>query len=130
MNQKIDAIIEELKNLTLVEAADLVKEIEKTFGVDTSVVSAPVMANIVAAPVTEKEVVEEKSTFDVLLTEVPSDKKIAILKVVRNVTGLGLKESKEIVDNAPKMLKEGDSKEESEAIKKEMEAAGAKVTIK
>ncbi len=130
MNQKINTIIEELKGLTLLEAADLVKEIEKTFGVDTSIASAPILANVAAAPAAEKETAEEKTTFDVILTEVPNDKKIAVLKVVRNITGLGLKESKEIVDNAPKTLKEGVSKEESESIKKEMEAAGAKVSIK
>ena len=76
------------------------------------------------------EAVEEKVAFDVVLTEVPADKKIAILKIVRNLTGLGLKESKEIVDNVPKLLKEGITKDESESIKKEMEAAGAKVTVK
>lgn len=130
MSQKINTIIEELKNLTLLEAADLVKEIEKTFGVDTSALTSPVMAAMPIAATTEKEIVEEKTTFDVILTEVPADKKIAVLKVVRNLTGLGLKESKEIVDNVPKTLKEGVSKEESESIKKEMEAAGAKVIIK
>jgi large subunit ribosomal protein L7/L12 len=130
MNQKISTIIEELKTLTLLEAADLVKEIEKTFGVDTSAMAAPVITNVQPVASSEKEVVEEKTTFDVILTEVPSDKKIAILKAVRNTTGLGLKESKDIVDSAPKALKEGVSKEESESIKKEMEAAGAKVLIK
>ena len=73
---------------------------------------------------------EEKTAFDVILDSVPADKKIAILKIVRNVTGLGLKESKDIVDNVPKLLKEGASKEEGETIKKDVEAAGGKVTIK
>lgn len=130
MNEKLTTIIEQLKTLTLIEAAELVKEIEKTFGVDTSVSSAPavVMAGgLSASPV---EAVEEKVAFDILLTEVPADKKIAILKIVRNVTGLGLKESKDIVDNVPKVLKEGVTKDESETIKKELEAAGAKVSIK
>jgi large subunit ribosomal protein L7/L12 len=130
MNPKLTSIVEQLKTLSLLEAAELVKEIETTFGVDTSVSSAN-MANIavpsVAAPV---EAVEEKLAFEVLLTEVPADKKIAILKVVRNVTGLGLKESKDIVDNVPKLLKEGVTKEESETIKKEIEASGGKVSIK
>lgn len=130
MNQKINTIVEELKSLTLLEASDLVKEIEKTFGVDTSALSAPVITNAPVMASVEKEVVEEKTTFDVVLTEVPADKKIAILKAVRTITGFGLKESKEIVDGAPKTLKEGVSKEESESIKKEMEAAGAKVSIK
>ena len=129
MNEKLDSILDQLKSLTLLEAAELVKAIEETFGVDTSVtlstgVSA---APIAAAPA---EAVEEKTAFEILLTEVPADKKIAILKIVRNVTGLGLKESKEIVDNVPKVLKEGVTKDEGESIKKELEAAGAKVTIK
>ncbi len=76
MNQKINTIIEELKGLTLLEAADLVKEIEKTFGVDTSIASAPILANVAAAPAAEKETAEEKTTFDVILTEVPNDKKL------------------------------------------------------
>ena len=81
-----------------------------------------------AAPVAEAA--EEKTSFDIVLDAVPADKKIAILKIVRNVTGLGLKESKDIVDNVPKTLKEGSTKEEVETIKKELEAAGAKVVIK
>ena len=131
MNEKITKIVDELKTLTLLEAADLVKEIEKTFGVDTSVTVAPIVGNI-GTPnnSTVTETVEEKTTFDVILTDVPADKKIAILKIIRNVTGLGLKESKDIVDNVPKLVKEGISKEESESIKKELENAGSKVTIK
>jgi large subunit ribosomal protein L7/L12 len=130
MSEKLNIIIEQLKSLTLLEASELVSEIEKVFGVDTSVSvnSGAVMA---AMPVqAAAEVVEEKSQFDVTLTDVPADKKIAILKIVRNVTGLGLKESKDIVDNVPKVLKEAASKEESETIKKEIEAAGGKVTLK
>ena len=129
MSEKLTAIIEQLKTLTLLEAAELVKSIETTFGVDTSVASAPVAFSGTAVPA-PVEAVEEKVAFDITLTEVPADKKIAILKIVRNVTGLGLKESKEIVDNVPKILKEGITKVEIEAIKKELEAAGAKVTIK
>jgi large subunit ribosomal protein L7/L12 len=129
MSEKLNTIIEQLKTLTLLEAAELVKQIESTFGVDTSVSAAPVavMATSNAAPI---EAAEEKVSFDITITDVPADKKIAILKIVRNVTGLGLKESKDIVDNVPKVLKEGATKEESENIKKELEAAGAKVTIK
>jgi len=129
MNEKLDNIIEQLKTLTLIEAAELVKEIEITFGVDTSIQMATGSLGALPA-VAAVEAVEEKVAFDVVLTEVPTDKKIAILKIVRNLTGLGLKESKEIVDNVPKVLKEGITKDESETIKKEMEAAGAKVTIK
>ncbi len=130
MSQKLDKIIEELKTLTLLEAAELVKTIEEVFGVDTSVSVGSVGAAIIQAAPVAAEVVEEKTAFDILLSEVPADKKIAILKIVRNVTGLGLKESKDIVDNVPKLLKEGATKEESETIKKDIEAAGGKVTIK
>ena len=130
MSTKINNLIEELKTLTLLEAAELVSEIEKVFGVDTSVSVASV-GPIVSAPVAvAAEVVEEKTQFDVVLDSVPADKKIAILKIVRNVTGLGLKESKDIVDNVPKVLKESISKEESETIKKEIEAAGGKILLK
>jgi len=131
MSEKLTAIIDQLKSLTLLEAAELVTEIEKVFGVDTSIsvtAGAPAVGVIAAAaPV---EAAEEKTAFDIILSDVPADKKIAILKIVRNVTGLGLKESKDIVDNVPKVLKEGASKEESEKVQKEVEAAGGKVTIK
>jgi large subunit ribosomal protein L7/L12 len=131
MNEKLTTIIDQLKSLTLVEAAELVKEIEKTFGVDTSISMAPAGYSIPVgtSSAAEVEVVEEKTSFDILLTEVPAEKKIAILKIVRNVTGLGLKESKDIVDNVPKLVKEGAGKDEADNIKKELEAAGAKVTI-
>jgi large subunit ribosomal protein L7/L12 len=125
MSEKLNRIIDELKSLTLLEAADLVKEIETVFGVDTSVSQAPIFSGISTGPASGSA-----AAFDILLTDVPADKKIAILKIVRNVTGLGLKESKDIVDNVPKLLKEGATKEESEKIQKELEAAGGKVTIK
>lgn len=130
MNEKLSLIIEQLKSLSLLEASALVKEIESVFGVDTSISVAAVGVlpnNPTNAPA---EVVEEKTSFEVILTEVPADKKIAILKIVRNLTGLGLKESKDIVDNVPKVLKEGVTKEESEGIKKEIEASGGKIIIK
>jgi large subunit ribosomal protein L7/L12 len=132
MSEKLTNIIEQLKSLTLLEAADLVKEIEKTFGIDTSVAvsSGPVIMAGPAAGAPAAEAAEEKTSFDITLTDVPADKKIGILKVVRALTGLGLKESKDIVDNVPKLLKEGVSKEESEKMKKELEEAGGKVTIK
>ena len=129
MSEKLTAIIEQLKSLTLLEASELVTEIEKVFGVDTSVSVASV-AMAPAAAAAPAEAAEEKTAFDITLTEVTADKKIAVLKIVRNVTGLGLKESKDIVDNVPKLLKEGATKDESESIKKEIEAAGGKVTIK
>ena len=130
MSEKLDSIIEQLKTLTLLEAAELVTEIETVFGVDTSV---SVGAVAVAAPVAGGDAgggADEQTEFDVVVSEVAGDKKIAVLKVVRNITGLGLKESKEIVDNTPKVLKEGASKEECETIKKDIEAAGGKIELK
>jgi len=128
MSEKLNTIIEQLKSLTLLEASELVKEIENVFGVDTSMsVNVAAAAPVAAAPA---EAVEEKTTFDIILELVPPEKKIAILKIVRNVTGLGLKESKDIVDNVPKLLKEGISKEEGETIRKDVEALGGKITIK
>lgn len=129
MSEKLTTIIEQLKTLTLLEASELVTEIENVFGVDTSI---SIAAAGVAAPATSGDTVdtEEKTEFDIVLSEVASDKKIAVLKVVRNITGLGLKESKEIVDNTPKVLKEGTTKEDAENIKKEIEAAGGKVEFK
>ena len=127
MSEKLTNIIEQLKTLTLLEASELVTEIENVFGVDTSVsvaaAAAPGGGDAGAAA-------SEKDEFDVTLTSVPADKKIAILKIVRNLTGLGLKEAKEVVDNVPKVLKEAATKEESENIKKELEASGAGVDIK
>lgn len=131
MNQELKTkIIDELKILTLLETAELVKEIERVFGVDTSVSTIAMPGNS-SAMVSESpaEVIEEKTSFDVILTEVPAEKKISILKAIRNLTGLGLKESKDIVDNVPKIVKEGVTKEESDNIKKELETAGAKVSI-
>eukprot|EP01040_Poterioochromonas_malhamensis_P010564 gene10564-11501_t len=131
MVTKISAIIESLKSLTLLEATELVKEIEKIFDVSASTqVSVSTPINLETAPSTVSQASEEKTSFDVVLIDVPADKKIAILKVVRTVTGLGLKESKDIVDNIPKTVKEGATKDESQTIKKDLEAAGAKVEIK
>ncbi len=131
MVTKISAIIESLKSLTLLEATELVKEIEKFFDVSASMqVSVSTPINLETAPSTVSQVSEEKTSFDVVLIDVPADKKIAILKVVRTVTGLGLKESKDIVDNIPKIVKEGATKDESQTIKKDLEAAGARVEIK
>ncbi|MCG9885231.1 MAG: 50S ribosomal protein L7/L12 [Cyanobacteria bacterium] len=128
MSEKVAALIEGLKGLTLLEAAELVTAIEDTFGVSAA---APVGGMMMAAPVAAAaEEVEEKTEFDVILEEVPADKKIAVLKVVRGLTGLGLKEAKELVESAPKAVKEGASKDDAEAAKKELEEAGAKVAIK
>ena len=122
----VDEILEKLKSLTLLEAADLVKQIEDTFGVSAAASAGVVMAGPAAAA----EEVEEKTDFDVVLEEVPKDKKIAILKVVRTITGLGLKEAKEMVEDTPKTIKEGVPKDDAEATKKQLEEAGAKVAVK
>ena len=128
MSEKIDQIVEDLKTLTLLEASELVTKIEETFGVDAS---ASVGAGMVmaAAPAAAEEV-EEKTEFDVILTEVPADKKIAILKIVRGITGLGLKEAKELVESAPKSIQEGAAKDAAEEAKKQIEDAGGKVELK
>jgi len=128
MSEKINQIVEDLKTLTLLEASELVAKIEETFGVDASASfgGGVVMA---AAPAAVEEV-EEKTEFDVILKEVPADKKIAILKVVRSLTGLGLKEAKELVESAPKAVQEGVAKDAAESAKKDIEAVGGKVEIK
>ena len=136
MSVKTDEILEQLKSLSLLEASELVTQIEEAFGVDASASSgggmmmmAPgMMAGGGGAAAAEPE--EEKTEFDVVLEDVPADKKIAILKVVRGLTGLGLKEAKEMVEAAPKAIKEGVTKDDAEAAKKELEEAGAKVTVK
>jgi large subunit ribosomal protein L7/L12 len=129
MSAATDQILEQLKTLSLLEAAELVKQIEEAFGVSAA---APVGGFAMAAPgaAAAAEPVEEKTEFDVILEEVPADKKIAILKVVRTITGLGLKEAKDLVESTPKPVKEGTGKDDAEAIKKQLEEAGAKVTVK
>lgn len=128
MSEKIDQIIEELKNLTLLEASHLVKQIEETFNVVASVGGGMMMMG--ALPGAGESVVEEKTDFDLILENVPADKKIAILKIVRSVTGLGLKEAKDFVESAPKTIKSSLPKAEAEDIKKQLENAGAKVILK
>ncbi|MFZ5947002.1 MAG: 50S ribosomal protein L7/L12 [Stygiobacter sp.] len=125
MSEKVQEIVEKIKALTLVEAAELKKALEDEFGVTAA---APMMmaaapGAAVAAPV------EEKTEFDVILQSAGATK-INVIKVVRAHTGLGLKEAKDLVDGAPKPVKEGISKDEAEKIKKELEEAGATVTIK
>jgi large subunit ribosomal protein L7/L12 len=129
MSAATDNILEQLKTLTLLEAAELVKQIEEAFGVSAA---APVGGMMMAAPGAgaPAEAVEEKTEFDVMLEEVPADKKIAVLKVVRSITGLGLKEAKDLVESAPKAVKEATNKDDAEAIKKQLEEAGAKVAVK
>jgi len=128
MNIKRESIIKNLKILNVIEMSKLVKQVEKIFGVSATALQA--LTNLVKEPLISHELIEEKNSFDIILIEAPSDKRISILKIVRNITGLGLKESKEIVDNVPKTIKEGVTKLESENIIKELESAGAKVNIK
>lgn len=129
MTAKIETLMEQLEMLTLLEAAELVAKIEETFGVDASAGNGMMMmAPTGDDSATEAE--EEKTEFDLVLEEVPSDKKIAILKVVRGITGLGLKEAKGVVDSAPAPVKEGVSKDEAETIKAQLEEAGAEVEVK
>ena len=128
MSEKISQIVEELKTLTLLEASELVSAIEETFGVDASAaVGGGGMVMAAAAPAEE---VEEKTEFDISLDEVPADKKIAILKIVRGITGLGLKEAKELVESAPKIIQEAVGKDAAEDAKKQIEEVGGKVSLK
>ena len=114
--------IEAIKELSVLELNELVKACEEEFGVSAA-------AGVVVAAAGPAAEVEEKTEFDVELTEVGSEK-VKVIKVVREATGLGLKEAKDLVDGAPKMVKEGASKDEAEAIKKSLEEVGAKVTLK
>jgi large subunit ribosomal protein L7/L12 len=129
MSAATDEILEKLKSLTLLEASELVKQIEEAFGVSAAASAGVVMA-APAGAAAAAEPVEEKTEFDVILEEVPADKKIAVLKEVRTITGLGLKEAKDLVEATPKPLKEGIKKEDAEDIKKKLEAVGAKVSVK
>ncbi|MFZ0820278.1 MAG: 50S ribosomal protein L7/L12 [Candidatus Acidiferrales bacterium] len=126
MANKVEAILEEIKGLTLLEAADLVKKMEETFGVSAA---AAVVAGGGPAAGAAAPAAEEKTEFSVVLTEVGGNK-INVIKVVREVTSLGLKEAKDLVDGAPKPVKEGVNKDEAASIKKKFEDAGAKVEIK
>ena len=126
MASKVETILEEIKGLTLLEASDLVKKMEEAFGVSAAA-AAPVMAAGAAAGGAAPA--EEKTEFTVVLTEVGANK-INVIKAVREVTSLGLKEAKDLVDGAPKTVKEGVNKDEAATIKKKFEDAGAKVEIK
>ena len=122
-SEKITAIIEELKTLTVLELSELVHAVEDEFGVSAAA------AVVAAGPVAEVAAAEEKTEFDLELTDV-GGKKIAVIKVVREITGLGLKEAKEAVDGAPKVIKEAMSKEDGEAAVAKFAEAGAKATLK
>lgn len=126
MAEKIEQILEQLKNLTLLEASELVTRIEETFGVDTSVNVGPSLVTSTAASTEESE---QKTEFNIILESIAPDKKIAVLKIVRTLTGLGLKEAKELVESAPKQIQEGVAKDTAEDIKKQLEDAGGKVTL-
>jgi large subunit ribosomal protein L7/L12 len=123
----INALAEQIQGLTLLEAAELVKLLEQRLGVSAAAATVAVAAAPAAAAAAPEA--EEKTEFDVILTSVGANK-INVIKVVREVTNLGLKESKDLVDNAPKTVKEGVSKQEAEEIKKKFEAVGATVEVK
>ena len=122
-SEKITALIEEVKGLTVLELSELVHALEDEFGVSAAAMAAPA-AGGAAAPAAE-----EKTEFDVVLAEVGANK-MAVIKTVKEVTGLGLKEAKDLVDNAPKTLKEAASKADAEEMKKKLEEAGAKIELK
>ncbi len=121
-SEKIAAIVEEVKTLTVLELSELVHTLEETFGVSAA-------AAAVAAPVAAAEVVEEKTEFDVILKSAGASK-LGVIKVVRAATGLGLKDAKDLVDNCPKTLKEAISKEDAEKLVAELKEAGAEAEIK
>ncbi len=123
MSEKITSIIETLKGLTVLELSELVHAVEDEFGVSAAAAVA------VAGPATAAAAEEEKTEFDVILKSAGANK-IAVIKAVREATGLGLKEAKEVVDNAPKALKEAISKDDAEALKAKLEEAGAEVEVK
>ena len=123
MSEKITAMIEEIKGLTVLELSELVHALEEEFGVSAAVAAGPAAG--AAAPAAE-----EKTDFDVVLTGFDAAQKIKVIKVVRELTGLGLAEAKGFVESAPKAVKEGISKDDAEALKKQLEEAGAKVEIK
>jgi len=124
--EKLDKLVEEIKGLSLLEAAELVKRLETELGVSAAV---PVMAAGAAGAPGAAAAAEEQTEFTVVLSEVGPNK-INVIKAVREVTSLGLKEAKDLVDGAPKPIKEGIPKDEAETIKKKFEAAGAKVEVK
>ena len=124
-SEKITNILEEIKSLTIIELADLVKAVEEEFGVSAAApVGVAVAAGAAAAPAAE-----EKTEFDVVLKSFGA-KKLDVIKAVREITGLGLKDAKDLVEGAPKAVKEGVSKEDAEAVKTALEAAGATVEVK
>ena len=130
MTDKVYAIIEELRSLTLLEAAELVKQIESTFGVSASVPAGTGMVTPKQEVEQNVEQAKQQTEFSVILQEVPQSKKISILKVVRSITGLGLKEAKNLVESCPETLKGNLSESDVEDIRKKLEEVGAKVVVK
>jgi large subunit ribosomal protein L7/L12 len=130
MSATTDNILEQLKSLTLLEASELVKQIEEAFGVSAAAPAGGMMMMAAPGAAAAAEPAEEQTEFDVILESVPADKKIAVLKIVREITGLGLKEAKDLVEAAPKPVKEAIAKDAAEDAKKRIEEAGGKVTIK
>ncbi|WP_009631901.1 50S ribosomal protein L7/L12 [Synechocystis sp. PCC 7509] len=130
MSATTDQILEQLKTLTLLEASELVKQIEEAFGVSAAAPAGGMMMMAGPGAAAAPEAVEEQTEFDAILEEVPADKKISVLKVVRSLTGLGLKEAKDLVESTPKPVKEAVTKDVAEDAKKQLEEAGAKVSIK
>jgi large subunit ribosomal protein L7/L12 len=130
MSATTDNILEQLKSLTLLEASELVKQIEEAFGVSAAAPVGGMMMMAGPGAAAAAEEVVEQTEFDVILESVPADKKIAVLKIVREITGLGLKEAKDLVEAAPKAVKEAIAKDAAEDAKKRIEEAGGKVTIK
>jgi large subunit ribosomal protein L7/L12 len=129
MASKVETILEEIKGLTLLEASELVKKMEEAFGVSAAAAAPVVMAGGGGGAAAGAAPAEEKTEFTVVLTEVGANK-INVIKAVREVTSLGLKEAKDLVDGAPKPIKEGVNKDEAATIKKKFEDAGAKVEVK
>ncbi len=129
MNQKINQILENLETLTLLETTQLITKIKEIFNINIDSNINFDNKNIINQDIILDNAENKKSLFTISLTEIPLDKKIAVLKIVRTITGLGLKESKDIVDNIPKVLKENISQEEIDKIKNELEFIGAQVQI-
>ena len=126
MSEKVTNLIEEVKALTVLELSELVKALEEEFGVSAA---APAAVAVAAAPAGDAPAAEEKTEFDVIL-KAPGANKINVIKIVKEVTGLGLKEAKELVDGAPKAVKEGISKDDAEALKTKLTEAVAEVELK
>lgn len=129
MSVTTDEILQSLKGITLFEATELVAQIESTFGVDATLTSSGTASTPLEGTAATAEVAEEKTQFDVILEDIASDKRVAMLKVIRNLTALGLKEAKDFTSSLPKAVKEAVSKEEAETTKQQLEEVGGTVRI-